>query len=190
MWAQSECGKVQDTGINGAFVWPLFMVQGDTTALTLPKYSSFKQSSIHFSTSSRLCSSFLLYFTVTRACLFWRLPPRSGDVPKSDEWTSSACVLPTLLAAMSGLTGSQAKWGPTHYFNPISLRAPSVVTCCWQNSEGDFQRLTSQPTHDNMWLSVNNPMRCRRLYATGQDCNNQLGVKENARRAPLGLSTV
>lgn len=45
--------------------------------LTRPLYSSSSPQSIHFSTSSLLCSSLRLYLTVTRACRRWRLWP--GD---------------------------------------------------------------------------------------------------------------
>lgn len=54
--------------------------------LTLPKYSSSSPQSIHFSTSRRFWSSFLLYLTVTRACLFCTLSPASRLVPRLGEW--------------------------------------------------------------------------------------------------------
>lgn len=44
--------------------------------LTRPRYSSSRPHSTHFSTSSRLCSSLRLYWTVTRA---WRRWFRPGD---------------------------------------------------------------------------------------------------------------
>lgn len=51
------------------------MLQADE--LTRPLYSSSSPQSIHFSTSSLLCSSLRLYLTVTRACRRCRLWP--GD---------------------------------------------------------------------------------------------------------------
>ena len=86
-----------------------------STQLTLPKYSLSMHSSIHFSTSSRLCSSFLLYLTVTRACLFWRLRSgRSSGSGPEDEFTFPATLaaeaLPTRSLAISGLDWTSDLW--------------------------------------------------------------------------------
>lgn len=52
-----------------------------TDELTRPLYSSSSPQSIHFSTSSLLCSSLRLYLTVTRACRRWRLWPGDWGPP-------------------------------------------------------------------------------------------------------------
>lgn len=70
------------------------MLTSSGMSASLPRYSSSKRPSIHFSTSSLRCSSRRSYLTVTRACRFCS-PPGLPPGPRARDGDCS--LLSTLL---------------------------------------------------------------------------------------------
>lgn len=100
--------------------------------LTRPLYSSSSPQSIHFSTSSLLCSSLRLYLTVTRACRRWRLWP--GDwgplhtlfTRRPTRWAAIRAITLRLLTWEEKKKLSSCLWirptsGPTPKNTPQSI---------------------------------------------------------------------
>lgn len=92
--------------------------------LTRPLYSSSSPQSIHFSTSSLLCSSLRLYLTVTRACRRWRLWP--GDwgplhtlfTRRPTRWAAIRAITLRLLTWEEEKNNCQAVYGSDRPLDP------------------------------------------------------------------------
>lgn len=85
-----------------------------------PRYSSSRRPSIHFSVSSRRCSSCRSYFTVTRAWRFWIPGLRAGSarvLPGERAGDPRPSRLPTRFAAIPALRrhGSRKPAQPAAY---------------------------------------------------------------------------